>query len=170
MAAQRAARKTASKSSAKPAAKPANKPAPTAAAKPSASSRVERGTRWTEEQVQLLLDAVKGSKTAKEGFATAAKQLGKNTGTVQQKYYSVVRAAGGGRTRKAGGRKPGRPVGSTNAARATGGSNASASNAVPSASALRGLSVDDLVSLASRVKDEVDRRRRELDAASRLFG
>ena len=157
---------TTARSSARSAATGASKPALKGGAK------IGRGTRWSEEQVALLLDTVKASKTAKEGFAVAAKQLGKNTGTVQQKYYAVVRAAGGGRVRKGSGRKPGRPAGSTKvAARAAGTSAAAAATgSVPNAAALRKLSVDELVGLASRVKDEVDRRRKELDEASKLFG
>lgn len=134
------------------------------AAKASASDRIGRGTRWTEEQVAMLLDTVKGSDTAKEAFEQVAGQLGKSVGTVQQKYYNLQRKASGGSSRRGAGTR--RRASSDSAAasprRSAGGS--------LSASELRDLSIDDLVSLASRVKNEVDRRRQELEAATALFG
>jgi len=57
-------------------------------------------TRWTEEQVKILNDTVKKAATAKEGIEIAAAMLGKSTGTVQQKYYALRRAAGKGKSRK----------------------------------------------------------------------
>lgn len=119
-------------------------------------------TRWTEEQVKLLMDTVQSSSTAKEAFQAVAAKLGKSAGTVQQKYYNLQKQAGGAAT----GRRRGRPRGSasTSAAatrRSTGGGTSDAD--------LRQLSVDDLVGLAVRVRAEVDRRRQELDAASKLL-
>lgn len=132
----------------------------------SSAGKVGRGTRWSDEQVKLLQDTVKASATAKEAFEVVARQLGKSAGTVQQKYYNLQKAAGGGARRR-----PGRPAGTkrTSAARATGTAPRSSrtGNAQIDAIDLRALSVDDLVGLASRVKGEVDRRRKELDAAAR---
>lgn len=127
------------------------------------SDRVGRGTRWTEEQVRLLLDTVTASSTAKEAFETVAKQLGKSAGTVQQKYYNLQKQAGGNAPRRRG-----RPAGRSASARPA--TSATRTGAMPDAATLRGLTVDELVGLATRVKAEVDRRRRELDAASKLFG
>ena len=84
--------------------KPKAKRAATAKVASAAGDRVGRGTRWSEEQVKLLLDTVKGSATAKEAFEAVAKQLGKSTGTVQQKYYNLQKKAGGGSGRR--GRRP----------------------------------------------------------------
>lgn len=135
------------------------------AAAPKGGDRIGRGTRWTEEQVSLLLETVTSSRTAKEAFEAVAKQLGKSTGTVQQKYYNLQKQAGGG-----SGRRRGRPAGSTRAA-ATASSARSPrqANSLPTATDLRALTVDELVSLATRVKGEVDRRKQELDAASKLL-
>lgn len=150
-----AAKKTsAKKSSSKPAAK-----------KPVAGAKLGRGTRWTDADVKLLMETVSASATAKQAFETVAKSLGKSVGTVQQKYYNLQKKSGAPKRR---GRKPG----STNSAatatrRATSGG---AAGGPYSATAVRALTIDELVSLASRVKDEVDRRKRELDAATALFG
>lgn len=118
------------------------------------SDRVGRGTRWTDEQVEILLATVKESATAKEAFEVVAEKIGKNTGTVQQKYYNLQRKAGRGRPRKSAGRAAtGSPVRRT-------------TSATPD---LRVLTIDELVKLASSVKTEVDRRRKELDDASKLL-
>jgi hypothetical protein len=161
--------KSAASRAAKGAAKGAAKKTAKAAASKAASvggDRIGRGTRWTEDQVSLLLTTVKGSATAKQAFETVAKELGKSTGTVQQKYYNLQKATTGGGTRR-----PGRPAGSTNAARAAAGTSSSraSSNGVPSATDLRGLSVDDLVRLTQLVKAEVERRSSELDRAKALL-
>lgn len=135
------------------------------------ASRVGRGTRWTEEQVSLLLDTVRGSSTAKEAFETVARQLGKSTGTVQQKYYNLQKQRSGGTTRRRAGRA-GTGAGSAGATRTQARASAArgtSGGALPSGSDLRTLTVDELVSLATRVKGEVDRRRQELDAASKLL-
>ncbi|MEO6867886.1 MAG: hypothetical protein ABI200_07685 [Gaiellales bacterium] len=116
--------------------------------------KLGRGTRWTEEQVALLLDTVKASPTAKEGFEAVAKQLGKSAGTVQQKYYNLQRQGGGGAPRRRG-----RPRSQGTGTRIGGAS-------LPTATQLRALDVDDLVGLATLVKGEIDRRRTELDAAA----
>lgn len=134
-----------------------------------ASTRVGRGTRWTEEQVTLLLDTVKGSSTAKDAFETVARKLGKSTGTVQQKYYNLQKQRSGAPTRprtKAGAAAG--PRGRGSSARTTTGTRGPAGD-LPSAGDLRALTVDELVTLATRVRGEVDRRRQELDAASKLL-
>lgn len=138
-----------------PAAKPAAKATST-------SKRIGRGTRWTEAEVQLLLDTVTASSTAKDAFEQVARELGKSAGTVQQKYYNMKRKAGGPSRR-------GRRAATTRAASAPRASRGSASAAIrtPSSADLRLLTVDELVALASRVRGEVDRRRSELDAAAR---
>lgn len=126
------------------------------------SDRVGRGTRWTDEQVSILMDAVKGAGTAKEGFEQAAKQLGKNVGTVQQKYYNLQKKlTGGGRRRAAG--APRTTTATASTARAPRGA------ALPTATELRAITIDELVGLAQRVKAEVDRRKQEIDAAEKLF-
>ncbi|MCW2926877.1 MAG: hypothetical protein JWM86_845 [Thermoleophilia bacterium] len=166
----------AARSATKGAARAATK-AGTSAAKAAASAgteRVGRGTRWTEDQVALLLETVGASRTAKEAFEAVARELGKSTGTVQQKYYNLQKANG-----TPAGRRRGRPRGAA-ASRAAGsngaGSGASTTRgtrgaasggALPNATDLRSLTVDELVGLAQRVKSEVDRRRAELDEAAR---
>lgn len=127
------------------------------------AARVGRGTRWTDEQVKLLLDSVKASRTAKEGFEQAAKQLGKNVGTVQQKYYNLQKQVSGGAVRRRGSAR--RAGAAATTPRAASGRAAT----LPSAADLRVIPVDDLVALAQRVKGEVDRRRQELGAAAQLF-
>lgn len=137
----------------------------TKAAKPVAkapAARDGRGNRWTDEQVKILMDAVAGARTAKEGFERAAKQLGKNVGTVQQKYYNAQKQATGGVRR---GARRAAAAGPAAARRVT----SSAASALPSATDLRTIAVDDLVGLAQRVKAEVERRKQELGAASQLF-
>ena len=104
------------------------------------------------------MDTVGASDTAKEAFEMVARELDKSSGTVAQKYYNLQKAAGGA----ASGARRGRPAGSGAATRA-------AAGRVPSATDLRGLSVDDLVALTTRVRDEVERRREELDAAAKLL-
>ena len=79
-------------------------------AAPKGGDRIGRGTRWTEEQVSLLLETVTSSRTAKEAFETVAKQLGKSTGTVQQKYYNLQKKTGA-----SSGRRRGRPAGAPKA-------------------------------------------------------
>lgn len=154
------AAKTAARSAARTAAKGAAKTGTRAVA--AGGERIGRGTRWTEDQVSLLLDTVKGSATAKEAFETVARQLGKSTGTVQQKYYNLQKATGG----STGTRRRGRPAGSTN--RSTAAPRASGGGATSTA-ALRAMTVDELVTLARNVKGEIDRRQSELAAASRLL-
>lgn len=133
----------------------------------SAGDRVGRGTRWTEDQVGLLMEAVKGSSTAKEAFESVARQLGKSTGTVQQKYYNLQKKAGGGTSRR--GRRPAAGARSAPRAAAPSTSARGGGSGLPGVSDLRGLTVDELVGLATRVKAEVDRRRSELDAAAKLL-
>jgi len=132
---------------------------------PKGGDRIGRGTRWTEEQVSLLLETVTSSRTAKEAFETVAKQLGKSTGTVQQKYYNLQKKTGAPSSRRRG-----RPAGSAKSTPSSVSHRAPRQGAsLPNANELRGLTVDELVSLATRVKAEVDRRRQELDAASKLL-
>jgi hypothetical protein len=151
---------SAAKGAAKGAAKSAARGATAASTKAVAagSQRIGRGTRWTEEQVKLLLDTVSSSGTAKEAFEVVARELGKSAGTVAQKYYNLQKGSG------AAPRRRGRPAGSGAgaSARATGGTG----GGLPTPAQLRGLTVDDLVGLAARVKTEIDRRRDELDAAA----
>jgi len=142
----------------------------TAAVKSAAKSAAGSRARWTEEQIRLLNDTVKCSATAKAGFEAVAKQLGKSAGTVQQKYYNLQKQAGGGTKRR--GRKPARPAGSANsgATAARQARVAATSGAtIPTVAELRAITVDELVGLATRVKAEVDRRRKELEAASKLL-
>jgi len=129
---------------------------------PAAGDRVGRGARWTDDQVKLLLDSVKGSSTAKDAFEKVARQLGKNTGTVAQKYYNLQKQAGGATRRRVSGAR---------AVAATSGSSVPrrAAGAVAGAADLKTMPVDELVGLATRVKAEIDRRRKELDAASKLL-
>lgn len=135
-----------------------------ASAAPKGGERVGRGTRWTDEQVSVLMDAVKSAGTAKEGFERAAKQLGKNVGTVQQKYYNLQKQlTGGTRRRAASGGRSGAAASSSTTARAPRGAS------LPSAAELRAITIDELVGLAQRVKAEVDRRKQEIDAAEKLF-
>ncbi len=160
------AAKTAARGAAKSAAKGATKASTKAVA--AGSQRIGRGTRWTEAQVRLLLETVDSSGTAKEAFEVVARELGKSAGTVAQKYYNLQKASSGGST----GAKRGRPKGSTSAKRATAASASTSGSAkLPTATQLRDVTVDELTSLAERVRGEIDRRRSELEAASkRLAG
>jgi hypothetical protein len=162
--AAKTAAKSAAKGAAKTAAKTATKTGTRAVAAAVSSDRIGRGTRWTEDQVTLLLSTVRNSATAKQAFETVAKELGKSTGTVQQKYYNLQKAAGG----SSAPRKRGRPAGSTNRSTASAAPRA-ASNGGTSAAALRTMTVDELVTLAKNVKGEIDRRSAELAAASKLL-
>lgn len=155
------AAKSAAKGAAKSAARTATKTGTRAVA--AGGDRIGRGTRWTEDQVSLLLSTVRNSDTAKQAFETVAKELGKSTGTVQQKYYNLQKAAGG----SSAPRKRGRPAGSTN--RATSTSTSRASSSAPTAAGLKTMTVDELVTLAKNVKGEIDRRSAELAAASKLL-
>ncbi len=164
----------AAKGAAKGAARSAAKGAAKGAAKTVAASsdRIGRGTRWTEEQVNLLLETVTSSPTAKEAFEKVAAQIDKSAGTVAQKYYNIQKANGGGTTSGSGARR-GRPAGSgtrggaaRSAGRPAGGGGG---GSLPNAADLRVLPVDDLTGLAMRVKAEIDRRRTELDAASKAL-
>ncbi|MCB0877912.1 MAG: hypothetical protein KDC46_02895 [Thermoleophilia bacterium] len=157
------ATKSAAKGAAKSAAKGAGKASTRAVA--ASSDRIGRGTRWTEQQVKLLLDTVDSSGTAKEAFELVARELGKSAGTVAQKYYNLQKAATSGATKKQG---PGRPAGSRS--RTTGSKGAARTSAgLPTAPQLRDVTIDELVGLAARVKAEVDRRREELDAATKAL-
>lgn len=49
------------------------------------------GNRWTDEEVETLFSIVKKSPTAQAAFKVVGKKLGKNPGTVQQKYYHELR-------------------------------------------------------------------------------
>ena len=130
------------------------------AAAAAAGTAAAGAARWTESQVQTLMNAVNAADTAKAGFAVAAGELGKSVGTVQQKYYALQRAAGGGRK----GRNKSAASGSRSGpARAT-------TSGLPGPAQLRVLTVDQLTALAQQVKTEVDRRRVELDRAAKLFG
>lgn len=161
----------AAKTAAKGAAKGASRAAAKGAAKTVAASsdRIGRGTRWTDEQVTLLLKTVTSSPTAKEAFEVVARQIDKSAGTVAQKYYNIQKANGspasaarsGGTSSRA--RTAGRPAGRPATAARTSG------NGLPNATELRTLTVDDLTGLAMRVKSEIDRRRSELDAASKAL-
>jgi hypothetical protein len=138
-----------------------------AAVKKSATTRDGRGARWTDAQVKQLMETVAASPTAKHAFEQVAKDLGKSVGTVQQKYYNVQKKSGAPTKRRRG-----RPVGSTNQRTATPAPRVATASttSILSAAELRTISIDELVSLASRVRAEVDRRRRELDQATKLFG
>lgn len=135
------------------------------------TSAAAGAARWTERQVATLLKAVEASATAKAGFEVAASELGKSVGTVQQKYYALQRKARNDGEVVAP-RRRGRPAGS--ARRATVTPTTVPARVAPSrngsADELRTLTIDELTSLAHRVKAEVERRRSELDAAARLFG
>ncbi len=156
---------SAAKSAAKGAAKSAARSATAASEKAvaDAAQRIGRGTRWTEEQVKLLLDTVDSTGTAKEAFEVVASELGKSAGTVAQKYYNLQRAATGAAR---GSRRGRRPASAAPRARAAASSAGASSGSLPGATQLRTLTVDELVGLASRVKSEIDRRREELDAAA----
>ncbi len=162
------AAKSAAKGAAKGAARTAAKGAAKGAAKTVAASgdRLGRGTRWTDEQVSLLLKTVTSSPTAKEAFEVVARQIDKSAGTVAQKYYNIQKANGSpasaARKSPAATRSTGRPAGRPAGSRAGGGG-------LPNATELRTLTVDELTGLAMRVKTEIDRRRSELDAASRAL-
>jgi hypothetical protein len=119
--------------------------------------RIGRGTRWTEEQVLLLLDTVAASATAKEAFEKVAAELNKSAGTVAQKYYNMQKAAG---VKNPGEPKPVVGAGAVGPRRRGG---------LPTAAGLRDITIDELTSLAQRVRDEIDRRREELDAAQKLL-
>ena len=106
-------------------------------------------TRWTNAQVQILHDAVIAADTAKAGFAVAAAELGKSVGTVQQKYYALKRASGGGRKRQQ--------------------SRAVNRDAALSLTRMTSLTIDELTSLAHQVKAEISRRQGELERASSLY-
>ncbi len=164
------AAKSAAKSAAKGTARTAAKGAAKGARKTVAASgdRIGRGTRWTEEQVALLLDTVVSSPTAKEAFEVVARQIGKSAGTVAQKYYNLQKASGSpaGAKRASSG---GRPAGRGPARSAGRPASAGARGGLPNATELRVLTVDDLTGLAMRVKTEIDRRRSELDAASKAL-
>lgn len=136
------------------------------AAAPKRSSSRGRATRWTEQQVKLLRETVASSPTAREAFQKVAQELGKSPGTVQQKWYAMQRAAGKGR-----GRGPSPRKASAARHRATsGGRPGRSGSANAGVGDLRALPIDDLIELARDVKAEIDRRRRELDEASKLFG
>jgi polyphosphate kinase len=158
---------SAAKGAAKGAARTAAKGAAKGAAKTVAASsdRIGRGTRWTDEQVALLLKTVTSSPTAKEAFELVARQIDKSAGTVAQKYYNLQKANGAPASAKrgsSGGRPAGRPAGRAAGAGVGGGG-------LPTATELRALTVDELTGLAMRVKTEIDRRRTELDAASKAL-
>lgn len=127
----------------------------TAQQPPKGGSRVGRGTRWTEEQVAILMDAVKAAASAKEGFERAAKELGKNVGTVQQKYYNLQKQLRGDTGRR----------GSTGRGAAASGGSAPRRPELMSAAALRMITIDELGELAHRVREEIERRKQELDVA-----
>ena len=131
-----------------------------------------RASRWTEQQVKLLRETVDASATAKDAFQKVAKELGKSPGTVQQKWYALQRAAGKGRRPAAATARKSAGTGARGARSGNARGAASTRPAGRSAAGfdLRGMPVDDLTALARDVKEEVDRRRRELDEASRLFG
>lgn len=162
---------TAAKGAAKSAAKGAARAATTKAVT-AGGQRIGRGTRWTEEQVKLLLDTVGATDTAKEAFEKVARELGKSTGTVAQKYYNLQKGSGG--SGNGGARRGGRPRGASasnraGGARSTGASRTGATGggSLPTAPQLRDVTVDELTGLAGRVKAEIDRRRTELDAAAK---
>jgi hypothetical protein len=54
-----------------------------------AAPKASQFTPWTAAQVQILKDAVAAAPTAVAGFKVAAKKLGKNVGTVGQKWYKL---------------------------------------------------------------------------------
>jgi hypothetical protein len=144
--------------------KRATKPAPAKAATKPAATRTARGPkagrpmpRWSAEDVQLLLDTVAASRTAKEAFAKVASASGRSAATVQAKYYQLQRATGG-----AARRRPGRPAGAASSPRRSAGTSTGSLD-------LRAMSIDALVGHAREVKAEIDRRRRELDDATKLF-
>lgn len=47
---------------------------------------------WTPDEVKILLDSVKSSKTAAAGIEKAAKKIGKRPETVRAKYYSMQKS------------------------------------------------------------------------------
>jgi hypothetical protein len=46
-------------------------------------------TPWTDEQVQILKDAVAAAPNASVGIRAATEKLGKNVGAVAQKWYKI---------------------------------------------------------------------------------
>lgn len=137
-----------------------SRPAASAAKRgPSAGRQV---ARWTDDQVRLLHDAVAAAPSAKAGFEQAARQLDKSVGTVQQKYYALKRSQGPGRRRG--------PSSQTTPSGTRSAGSAIDSRSPLGSDALARLTVDELTAVARRVKAEVERRRSELEKASRLFG
>lgn len=122
-----------------------------------------KAPRWTDEQVQMLKDAVDSSPTARAAFESVAKKLGKNVGTVQQKYYNLQKTSGKRRARVLKGRRgvssPVSRTSSANRGQSTG-------NGVLD---VKALSSTDLANLAQAVASEVQRRQRELEKAAGLF-
>lgn len=49
--------------------------------------------RWTQEEIDLLNRSVSESRTAREAFASVSKEVGREPGTVQAKYYQMQRRA-----------------------------------------------------------------------------
>lgn len=159
VAAKSSARKSAVK---KPAAR---KSAAAAAVKPSIASRGPKAgkpmPRWSTEDVQLLVETVAASRTAKEAFAKVAGLSGRSAATVQAKYYQLQKKTG-----RAGTRRRGRPAASAPKATAPRAARATSTFA---GGDLRAMTIDALVNHAREVKSEIDRRRRELDDATKLF-
>lgn len=65
------------------------------------------GNRWTDEEVETLFSIVKKSPTAQAAFKVVGKKLGKNPGTVQQKYYHELRKRNPSKPKAS---NPGKPV------------------------------------------------------------
>ena len=120
--------------------------------------------RWSAADVQLLSETVANSRTAREAFAKVAQLSGRSAGTVQAKYYQLQKQAGGAASR-VGARRRSQPA----ATKAASPVAVRPSRTTTGSAGLRSMSIDELVSHAREVKSEIDRRRRELDDATRLF-
>ena len=49
-------------------------------------------TRWTSDEITMLMEAVESSRTASEAFKQVAKKTKRKPATVAQKYYAMVRS------------------------------------------------------------------------------
>lgn len=110
--------------------------------------------RWTPEQVDALMTAVREEKTAQAAFERVASELGKSKGTVQQKYYAVKKKTTPARKRAAS-VKASAPL---------------APRAVSNGhSNLADMSMGEFAALAEAVHAEAQRRRADIERVAGLF-